>query len=314
MSGGADLPLSQGFDAALDAWLAMLRVERALSKNTLLAYRADLLRLCRWMMAPEPGVRAGRDGPAEVTQADLGAYMAALHDEGLDRRSMARHRAAFRGFFRFLHTERLIPIDPSLLIEAPMPSRRLPTPLTEAQVEQLLAAPDDTTPLGLRDLAMIELMYSAGLRVSELVTLPAAALNLEGGFLRIRGKGGKERLVPMGERAAALVVRYVREVRGLHARGLDAAGELFLSRLGSAMTRQNFWERILGHAKAAGIPGGVHPHQMRHSFATHLLAHGADLRAVQAMLGHSDISTTQIYTHVTRERLKHLHAQHHPRG
>ncbi|HND31370.1 MAG TPA: tyrosine-type recombinase/integrase, partial [Myxococcota bacterium] len=225
---------------------------------------------------------------------------------GVDLRAVVRSAGGEREFSVYYGRR----YDPTLLIQAPRPARRLPEPLSVAGVEALLAAPDLTTPLGLRDAAMMELMYSAGLRVTELVTLPLNAVHLEGGFLRVRGKGNKERLIPVGQRAIELLGLYLAERRGVERR-VDA---LFLSRLGAPMTRQNFWERILHYSKMAGISGGVHPHQLRHSFATHLLQHGADLRAVQAMLGHADISTTQIYTHVARERLKRIHADFHPRG
>lgn len=294
--------VSPAWDAAIEGFLASMRVERALARNTLTAYRSDLLRL---------GAEGGCDAPTRVQHADLAAYMATLLDSGLDQRSLARHRSAFRQFFKYLVREGLLSSDPSVLIEAPRPQRRLPSPLSETQVEALLAAPDDSTPLGLRDLAMIELMYSAGLRVSELVELPLSAVHLDGGFLKVRGKGSKERLIPLGEKAETLLRRYLVEVRGDPKYTQPA---LFLSRLGTAMTRQNFWERLGQYASTVGIRGGVYPHQLRHSFATHLLAHGADLRAVQAMLGHADISTTQIYTHVAQERLKRVHREFHPRG
>ncbi|HNH46836.1 MAG TPA: site-specific tyrosine recombinase XerD [Myxococcota bacterium] len=296
--------LPAAWDAAIEAFLASARVEKGLSRNSLSAYRSDSVRLASWASLQ------GKAAPTDLTQQDFSAYMAQLHHDGLDLRSMARHRSSFRQLFRFLRRENLIPVDPTLLIQAPRPARRLPEPLSVAGVEALLAAPDLTTPLGLRDAAMMELMYSAGLRVTELVTLPLNAVHLEGGFLRVRGKGNKERLIPVGQRAIELLGLYLAERRGVERR-VDA---LFLSRLGAPMTRQNFWERILHYSKMAGISGGVHPHQLRHSFATHLLQHGADLRAVQAMLGHADISTTQIYTHVARERLKRIHADFHPRG
>lgn len=297
--------VAAAWDAALEAYLASIRVERGLSQNTLLAYQSDLSRLAAWACG------FGKLSPGDIGHPDLATYMAHLHREGLDRRSLARHRSAFRQFFKFLMAESIVATDPSYLIEAPQPIRRLPEPISEAQVEALLIAPDTTTALGLRDQAMIELMYSTGLRVSELINLPLSAVNLSAGFLKVLGKGGKERLIPMGARAAERVVAYVQTARG------DPEcrqKELFLSRLGTAMTRQNFWERLLHHAKMAGIHGGVHPHQLRHSFATHLLAHGADLRAVQAMLGHADITTTQIYTYVAQERLRQVHREFHPRA
>ena len=299
--------LPPAWDAAIEGFLAHGRVERALSVNTLSAYQSDLARLGVWMGGE------GRATPADVEHVDLAAYVVALADAGLDPRSVGRHRSAFRQLFRFLLRDGLIRRDPTPLIEAPRFGRRLPEVLTEAQVEALLAAPNLQDPLGLRDAAMIELMYSAGLRVSELVGLPMAALHRGEAWLKVRGKGGKERLIPLGPRASDLCVRYVREARAALDPQLRVPA-LFLSRLGGAMTRQNFWERLRDYARAVGMPADVHPHQLRHAFATHLLEHGADLRAVQAMLGHADIATTEIYTHVTRGRLQAVHREAHPRA
>ncbi|MES2637833.1 MAG: site-specific tyrosine recombinase XerD [Myxococcota bacterium] len=295
-------------DAAIEGYRHWARVERGLAANTVMAYHTDLVRLATWLEGR--GIRR----PEQVQHADLTAYVAHLVDDvGLDLRSVARHRSAFRQFFKFLIREGELRTDPSPRVEGKVPPRKLPTVLSEAQVEALLGAPNVEESLGLRDAAMIELMYSSGLRVTELVTLPLASVHLEGGFLRVRGKGGKERLIPMGEEAGAKVATYVRSVRGGQDPHLREPA-LFLSRLGSAMTRQNFWERLVGYARVAGVHARVTPHQLRHAFATHLLEHGADLRHVQAMLGHADISTTQIYTHVARERLKRVHAEFHPRG
>ena len=296
-------PVPLAWAGAIQGYLAWIVGERALATNTRLAYGADLARAARWMGD------AGRDDPAAVRHEDLAAYMVALHDSGLDPRSLARHRSAIRQLFRWMLTENLLADDPSVLIGAPRVGRRVPTVFSEAQVEAILAAPSDVDPLGVRDRAMIELMYATGLRVTELVTLPLKGVHLEGGFLRVRGKGNKERMVPMGDVARDRLVEYLRDVRPP-----SGDGPVFLSRLGRAMTRQNFWERLVRYARLAGLRGKVSPHVLRHSFATHLLNHGADLRVVQAMLGHADISTTQIYTHVTRERLKAVHAQFHPRG
>jgi len=299
---------SEVWDSVLDAFLAHRRVERMSSRHTLDAYGRDLAALAEWM------TREGRADPAAVAHVDLAAYMAHLARRGLDPRSLQRHRSAFRQLFKFLLAEGVVRTNPTLLIESPRAGRRIPDVLTERDVEALLAAPDPETPLGLRDLAMLELLYSAGLRVSELVELPFAALHLEGGFLRVRGKGSKERLIPLGERAATLIRAYVRGPRAALDPRLEVAA-LFLAEHGGAMTRHNFWQRLRGIAVQAGIPADrVHPHGLRHAFATHLLEHGADLRAVQAMLGHADISTTQIYTHVARARLKGVHAGAHPRG
>ena len=295
-------PSSDAWSHAIEGFLSWARVERALARNTIMAYQADLSRLARWM------TEHARTVPGCVQHEDLAAYMVALSGEGLDSRSLARHRSSFRQFYRQLLIEGIVNADPTVLIGAARVGRRLPVVFSERQVESLLDAPDEGTSIGLRDKAMIELLYSTGLRVTELVTLPAAALHLEGGFLRVRGKGNKERIVPMGDRARELLLKYWRDARPLGGK------YAFLSRLGKPMGRLNFWLRITQYAKLAGIPGKVSPHVLRHSFATHLLNHGADLRAVQAMLGHADISTTQIYTHVTRERLKAVHAEFHPRG
>lgn len=293
---------SLAWTRSVEAFLSWARVERALSRNTLLAYQADLSRLAVWMTS------RGRDTPIAVQHEDLAAYMVALSGDGLDPRSLGRHRSSFRQFYRQLVVEGAQTDDPSALIGAARVGQRLPVVFSERQVEALLSAPDPSTAIGLRDKAMIELMYSTGLRVSELVLLPAAGVHLEGGFLRVRGKGSKERIVPVGERARELLVRYWTEARPLGGK------YAFLSRFGKPMGRLNFWLRMTHYAKLAGLEGKVSPHVLRHSFATHLLNHGADLRVVQAMLGHADISTTQIYTHVTRERLKAVHAEFHPRG
>jgi len=300
------MPLAPAFDAALDAFDAHLRVERRVSLNTLLAYRADLLRFGAWLER--------RDViPAAVTHATMSDYMVQLHADGLDARSVARHRTSIRQLFKFLVQEDLASIDPTKLLAPQRTKRRLPDVLSEAEVSRLLATPDPSTALGLRDRAMLELMYATGLRVTELVTLPLSAWHHEGGFLRVRGKGSKERLIPLGSSTATRLESYLRDVRS----GQDpklAQRALFLSQQGKPMTRQNFWLRITAHARAADIRTPVTPHGLRHAFATHLVEHDADLRAVQAMLGHADIATTQIYTHVARSRLQAVHALHHPRG
>lgn len=294
------------FEAAIEAFLAHGRVERGWSRNTLLAYHGDLSRFASWAIA------RGYGTPAAVGHPEMAAYVVELANQGYDQRSMARHRSAIRQLFRFLVEERIAPIDPTARLSTPRPARKLPEVLSEAQVDAILAAPDTSQPLGLRDAAMIELMYSVGLRVSELVNLPHRSVDLRRGILLVKGKGSKERLIPMGDRAGEMVVRYVAEVRKLADPELRVPA-LFLSRLGTAMTRQNFWERLVAYGRIAGVEE-VHPHQLRHSFATHLLSHGADLRSVQVLLGHSDIATTQIYTRVAQERLKRVHATYHPRG
>ncbi len=301
--GGNTATVPSAFEAAIDSFLATARVERGLSRNTLESYHLDLSRLAAWL-----GER-GSAAASDVSHADLSAYMTHLADCHLDPRSVARHRSSFRQFFRHCLEEALVSVDPTALIESPRASRKLPSVLSQAEVEALLAAPDCMNPLGLRDAAMMELMYSCGLRVSECCALPLAAIHTEGMLLRVKGKGGKERIVPIGERAMELLGRYVREVRGA-----APSKACFLSERGAAMTRQNFWQRLTHWIAIAGIRGHVSPHTLRHSFATHLLLHDADLRMVQAMLGHADISTTQIYTHLAKERLKAVHREFHPRG
>jgi integrase/recombinase XerD len=285
-----------------------LKVERSRSENTLESYGRDLRRFAAWL-EEERGVT----DPAAVQRTDVADYLVHLDSEGLGLRSIARARTSVRQLFRFLMKEKRVEEDPTALVDGPKFPAPLPTVFTRAQVEALLAAPRRDTPLGLRDAAMIELLYSTGLRVSELVGLPLRSVDPEIGLLRVIGKGDKERLVPVGERALALMVRYLREGRPHHDPG-NTSPSVFVSRRGTAMTRQNFWQRLQRYATEIGLPGKVSPHVLRHSFATHLLEHGADLRSLQAMLGHADISTTQIYTHVTQARLAALHREYHPRG
>ncbi len=284
-----------------------LKVERNRSEHTLLGYGSDLRRFAAWLEG------RGRTDPSHVSREDVADFMHHLKVEGLGSRSVARARTSIRQLFKYCMRESLIEHDPTALVDAPRFPQPLPTVLTGAQVEALLAAPNRGDPLGLRDAAMIELIYSSGLRVSELVNLPLRAVDAEIGLVQVRGKGDKERLVPVSETALALMRRYLQEARVLYDPGGDVP-EVFLSRQGGPMTRQNMWQRLQGYAKRAGVPGKVSPHVLRHSFATHLLEHGADLRALQAMLGHADISTTQIYTHVSRARLRRLHEEYHPRG
>ena len=294
-------------DESVDEFLAFCRVERRLSKNTLDAYSRDLTELTRYLH--ERGV----DHPASVTRTLLTEYMAYLLDTGRGLRSAARHRVSYRQLFKFLVEERLITADPALLVEGAKPGRKLPGVLNEGQIDKLLSAPDPRTPIGQRDLAMLETMYSAGLRVSELVGLRREGLRINEGVVLIRGKGDKERLVPLGERAASLIRAYMVGARAAQdPQGLEPW--VFLSPRGGTLTRAAFWSRVKVYARAAGLPSAVSPHKLRHSFATHLVEHGADLRAVQLMLGHANISTTEIYTHVARARLQAIHAAHHPRG
>ncbi len=286
-------------NTAVDGYLDWCRAERGLAENTLEAYSRDLLRLKAFMAGH------GIHTPARVTHHLLAQWLVRLHKDGLSAPSISRHRVAMRQLFKFLVDEGLLEASPAELISAPRIPRRLPGTLNESEVTAILAAPDRSQPLGLRDAAMIELLYATGLRVSELVGLRHDQWH--DGWVIVTGKGGKDRLVPYGDQAKATVERY------LQSRTMPSIS-LFLSIRGTAMTRQNFWARLKAHARTAGVRRNVSPHILRHAFATHLLNHGADLRAVQAMLGHADISTTEIYTHVARERLRHLHEEHHPRG
>ena len=308
-------PLAAADRAALADFADMLLLEHGLSANSLAAYQSDLRLLARWLAARGSGlVQAG--------EVELRDYLADRQRQaqprtpgkGFNARSQARHLTAARRFYRWLVRERRREDDPTRLLEAPRQGRALPKTLGLAEVDRLLAMPDDS-PMGLRDRAMLELMYASGLRVSELVGLPLPRLNLQRGLVLVLGKGGRERLVPMGQPAAEAVQRWLREARPGFAEGRGASDAVFLSNRGEGMTRHNFWHRIKLHARSAGIAAtALSPHTLRHAFATHLLENGADLRAVQSLLGHADLSTTQIYTHVTRARLKALHAEHHPRG
>jgi integrase/recombinase XerD len=282
-------------------------MEKGLAENTLAAYRRDLAHYEVWLAERSLGsLLTSRD-------SDLLQYLGWRLEQGRSPRSTARFLSCIRGYFRFQLREGRIDSDPSLEVESPKLGRPLPKSLSEREVEALLAAPSLGDPVEFRDRTMLELLYACGLRVSELVGLRLAQLGLNQGVVRIIGKGGKERLVPMGEEALAWLQRYLRGTRAelLGARHSDT---VFPSRLGRTMTRQAFWYRIKLYASRAGITVSLSPHTLRHAFATHLVNHGADLRVVQLLLGHSDLSTTQIYTHIARERMKELHASHHPRG
>jgi integrase/recombinase XerD len=300
-------PAVAGLDAAqrqVDAFLDVLWMERGLSENTLAAYRGDLYTFCNWLARRSRALTA-------VDAADIQEYLAA--QSGRSVRSTARRLSSLRRLFQHLVRERLAARDPTGDVPAPRLGRSLPKSLTETEVEHLLGAPDVETTAGLRDRAMLEVLYASGLRVSELVGLRIEQVNLRQGVVRVIGKGGKERLVPLGEHAVSWLERYLRESRPAFFRGTPEAA-LFPGNRGQALTRQAFWHAIRRHARRAGVHKPISPHVLRHAFATHLLNHGADLRVVQMLLGHRDISTTQIYTHVARERLKQIHAQHHPRG
>ncbi|OYO32455.1 site-specific tyrosine recombinase XerD [Janthinobacterium sp. PC23-8] len=292
----------------IDEFCDSLWLEDGLSKNSLDAYRRDMRLFARWLEVNLPG----RDSLFDVSTADIEAYFTARHDDS-KATSSNRRLSVLKRFYQLALRQKHIDVDPCLkLVSARQPARFVHT-LSEAQVEALLAAPDVATPLGLRERTMLELMYASGLRVSELVDLKTVELSLNDGVLRITGKGDKTRLVPFGGQARQWIERYLKQARAVILDGqMDDA--LFVTRRGGAMTRQMFWLIIKKHAMHAGITSPLSPHTLRHAFATHLLNHGADLRVVQLLLGHADISTTQIYTHVARERLKLLHAEHHPRG
>jgi integrase/recombinase XerD len=299
-------PQADSTDPAVSRFLDAVWLERGLSTNTLAAYRADLTALARWLAERQvPIIRTSR--------ADLQDFIAWRVREGARPRSTARQLSSFRRFFRYLMREGAIREDPTAQIAMPKIGRSLPKSLTEEEVEALLGAPAVSDPLGNRDRTMLEVLYATGLRVSELVNLQHAQVNLNQGVIRILGKGNRERLIPLGEEAVRWLTEFERGSRGeiLLERQTDF---LFPTRRGDRMTRQAFWHIIKRYARKAGISKELSPHTLRHAFATHLLNHGADLRVVQMLLGHSDLSTTQIYTHVARERMKELHSQHHPRG
>jgi integrase/recombinase XerD len=292
--------------ASIDRFADAVWIEQGLAANTLAAYRRDLTLFADWL-----GREHGR-ALIEASETDLRQYALARH-AGSAPTSTNRRLTVFKRFFRWAVRERIVDADPTLKLDSARQPLRVPKTLSEAQVEALLAAPDVETPLGLRDRAMLELIYASGLRVSELVSLKTVHVSFVECALRVTGKGAKERLVPFGEEALVWIERYVGAARPtiLGRRTSDA---LFVTGLGGPMTRQMFWKLLKAHALVAGIAAPLSPHTLRHAFATHLLNHGADLRAVQMLLGHADISTTTIYTHVARERLKQLHALHHPRG
>lgn len=292
--------------ALIESFLDTLWAEQGLSNNTLSAYRGDLERYSRW--AQHNGVAL-----PDAEQKDLQRFLGECVVAGVKPRTTARQLSSLRRFYRYLLRETIIERDPSAEIESPRLGRTLPVSLNEKEVEDLLVAPDTTTVLGLRDRAMLETLYASGLRVSELVNLALHQLNLDQGLVKIMGKGSKERLVPLGEEAVRWLDRYLKEARPPLVKG-RATDALFPSNRGRAMSRQTFWHSLKRYATSASINKSISPHTLRHAFATHLVNHGADLRVVQMLLGHSDLSTTQIYTHIARERLKQVHAAHHPRG
>ncbi len=296
--------MSVAFDGALDDYIQHLRVERGLSTHTVDAYARDLARFAAWL---------DDEGALEqVDEARVAAHLVMLSQSGLSARTQARALSSIRGFFRFLVQEGRQPLDPTELLEGPRLLRKLPDLLNRDEVVRLLDAPSGTKPNRIRDRAMLHTMYAGGLRVTELTKLDLGDLNLEEGFISALGKGNKRRIVPIGAHARAALVEYLGTVRPKWAR--PASRACFVTARGKAMTRQGFWRLVKRYATVAGITKPISPHKLRHSFATHMLDGGADLRSVQTMLGHADISTTQIYTHVTGDRLHKMHERYHPRG
>ena len=292
-------------DDAVDSYLDHLRVERGLARNTLAAYASDL---CRFVSVLQQRGCALENVDAAV----VSAVLVQLSQEGLGGRSQARFLSSLRGLFTYLVQERVLSNHPLELVDSPRVGRRLPGLLSQQEILRLLSAPGVATPRGIRDTAMLHTMYAAGLRVSELVSLTLGDVDLQNGVVAAFGKGAKRRLVPLGVPARKTIERYLREVRPLWADAAQPA--LFLSARRRPLTRQGFWKLVRGYARVAGIVRPISPHKLRHSFATHLLEGGADLRVVQTLLGHSDIATTQVYTHVTGEHLNAMHSRYHPRG
>jgi len=289
----------------IDLFLDSLWMERGLSKNTLFAYRSDISKYARWLQ--NQGINITKAGPQNIL-----AYLAST--ENKSTRTVARNLSSLRRLYEYLSKEDKVKQNPIKNVEAPRLGRSLPKSLTENEVESLLDAPNTNQPLGLRDKTMLEIIYGTGLRVSELITLTLHQINLGQGVVRVMGKGNKERLVPLGEISTEWLEKYLAHGRNEILGENNSTDTLFPSRRGKSMTRQTFWHIVKRHAIVAGIKKNISPHMLRHAFATHLINHGADLRVVQMLLGHSDISTTQIYTHVARERLKDIHSKHHPRG
>ncbi|TQV76780.1 site-specific tyrosine recombinase XerD [Aliikangiella marina] len=298
--------LTQADEQQISLFVDHLWMHDGLSQHTLNSYRTDLTLFARWLALQSSSLIEADNGLIQSFVAARGAHQ-------YSARSTARMLSCLRRFFGYCLETGLLEKDPTAQIVSPKLAKSLPHSLSESDIEALLAAPDKEDLLGIRDLAMLELMYASGLRVSELIAIEFSQISLHQGVLRVLGKGSKERLVPFGENAADAVERYLKTTRP-NFLGNRACDHLFISKRGQAMTRQTFWYRIKFYAQQAGIKKHLSPHTLRHAFATHLLAHGADLRTLQMLLGHSDLSTTQIYTHIAKERLKNLHAVHHPRG
>ena len=302
-----DSPSHESTDPLIARFLDAVWMERGLSSNTLAAYRADLVALSRWLSGQR------HIGLAEAGRGEVIDFIEVRSQAGARPRSMARQLSSYRRFYRYLVREAVVREDPTAQIAMPKIGRSLPRSLSEAEVEALLAAPAVADPLGYRDRAMLEVLYATGLRVTELVSLKLGQVNLNQGVIRVLGKGNRERLIPLGEEAVRWLTAFINGSRNdiLLDRSTDS---MFPTRRGDRMTRQAFWHIVKRYARKACVDRELSPHTLRHAFATHLLNHGADLRVVQMLLGHSDLSTTQIYTHVARERMKELHALHHPRG
>jgi integrase/recombinase XerD len=296
--------------ATISSFLTHVKVEKGLSANTASAYRRDLAKFQAFAQKRKLSL-------ADVTRDDLVDFLAGLYRQKLESRTVARNLVTLRNFFRFAQIQDLIPADPSVNLESPKIRRSLPGYLRLEEVERLLTQPDSTTALGLRDRAMLEVLYSTGLRVSELISLRVSDLDSKSGCVRCIGKGDKERIVPVGRKALGMVDKYLREARSQllrQAKGGSINPALFVNRRGAPLSRVGVWKILSAYGRRAGLRVALTPHMLRHSFATHLLEHGADLRSVQLMLGHADISTTQIYTHVVEERLKQIYKAHHPRA
>jgi len=293
--------------ATISSFLTYVKVEKGLSSNTVSAYRRDLVKFDVFAQKRKLSLEA-------VSRDDLVDFLASLYRLKLESRTVARHLVTLRNFFRFAQIHELITTDPSINLESPKIRRSLPGYLRLEEVERLLEQPDSTTALGLRDRAMLEVLYSTGLRVSELIGLRVSDLDSKVGCVRCIGKGDKERIVPVGRKALMMVEKYLREARPKLLGKLRGSPTLFVNRRGVSLSRVGVWKILSGHGKRAGLRVSLTPHMLRHSFATHLLERGADLRSVQLMLGHADISTTQIYTHVVEERLKQIYKAHHPRA
>ncbi len=295
-------------DTCADAFLNYITVEKGLAKNTIQAYSRDVGEFCHYLASQ------GLDDPRQAGPRHVIGFLASLRERGLSARSQARVLIVLRGLYRFLQREELLPgADPTAHLLLPKIGRHLPQAPSRDQIDALLGAPDASTPLGIRDRAMLELLYATGLRVSELVNLDLSQLNLEAGFVRVRGKGGRERVVPLGSEAKTKLDAYLGQARPALLKHRTSSF-VFVTRSARPLSRQGFWRLLKQHAKRAANGGAVYPHALRHAFATHLLAGGADLRAVQSMLGHVDIATTQIYTHLSNERLREVHRKYHPRG